>query len=1416
MWLRVYNAHTGKAIDINSEQFLSLPELKDALTMQHGVTSGQQILMTSRATQLRMANLSHETELYLFDRFLLANPSPSPPQSMSPLIPLNTQPFPNITNLKPTQAELVELFESRAAWSNGLFTRAESLNSTLAATLTEIKVIRRSVDVAMAHLTQHLTNIEKSFKDILGLAVSISQEHGATDWNVSLARLDHLNVIDSFGGGKLSAWVDHEKVKTIQRDLVFNNQNIRDRVRDIKFVSDKVSGDSEALQRDIEAWNDIERKLVDGWDNTSSILEDLQAIVQKINKDAEYIADLPNTPASIRSITRMASLHQREYLPTISGAVSELWEYNRNAQSRKSAVQISSLRHLHTLSIVQSRASPIRPDLASVERELEGSQASLGILRQMDSLPLIYGSLLIESIRRAVWNERIKTLTGEVAEEFATWKDDEQKRRTKWLKRFGGNLDNFEQNFANGVSADGVGGANTTAATTSMNSMYSLKNASASLFAVELNLICSKEEAVLGVTRDDIVAFIESLKHVEGTEAMLSEIQEMFAELDQTAQDRSTVSERRRERLFKTGSITEHMRNSMSVNRNDARQSSPGYDDDAAHLVQENKRLQEKVKGYESRVRRLEDLLHRQYRSPPAGSSGFFPSVVPIHPLAESRHNSVPLMDQQQQQQHQLLQYSRSSPPLSQSPRDISVRSDRSDRADGTTNGSASAMDLKAELQKLRAALDLERESSTRVRKQLEETEHNVRDIEVIKQDLLANLSQQEAEFQRERKSLNEEISFLKVRIYALEEEEQTLEDSRVDNEGLIANLEHALEVQQQRERDLEDIKSDLDAEIRSLRESLRMEREEVARMNVLLKDSLETENKLNTRIEELVDKLKVADFSCAKNVDLVREEKLRVEQELALAKSRLAVSEDEKSRAILESAVTRERAELLSQSVRSMWHIISGGVEDEPSHEELEAALKTKIEEQATVLTRLRDLESEVAQAKSAMRDLTTMYESRTLKARDLTQRLYTYYRRSRQLMDSLGIVYAGTKMVFNYPVVDDHLYKILPEKEREKRLAERSASTPDGDSTLSSIPDIDILYWMDSGENDVGDSSAEGDRYMHYLHAIDFDYDEFAAIVRERVKDAEYIASKWNKMARLYREKARRAKKDASEKIAYKSFKAGDLALFLPTSSKVNEANHAWAAFNDGAPYCFLRDDDAHSLDGRQWMVARISQMEEDMDITRSNDSIAMNPTTSENVTNMAVADGRRFVVDAIEVGKDIAVAQLATAASGTANAHHPQQRRTSALAAAAAKRTTRPELQDGSRSITAGGTATSPVFYGASYNASQSPVTHPNENELDSFDSKEAGMSGSDERTSLDQPSRDNIMSSQALSNSKAINCSTVGLDGSSTACLQTSQFPDHKDDDDDADDEEAVDDGDEDEVARPNVYNTQEQLPMPGGI
>ena len=73
-----------------------------------------------------------------------------------------------------------------------------------------------------------------------------------------------------------------------------------------------------------------------------------------------------------------------------------------------------------------------------------------------------------------------------------------------------------------------------------------------------------------------------------------------------------------------------------------------------------------------------------------------------------------------------------------------------------------------------------------------------------------------------------------------------------------------------------------------------------------------------------------------------------------------------------------------------------------------------------------------------------------------------------------------------------------------------------------------------------------------------------------------------------------------EAHEKIAYRGFKEGDLALFLPTR---NQATKPWAAFNVGAPHYFLRETDSHRLQHRDWLLARISKIEERVvDLSRS----------------------------------------------------------------------------------------------------------------------------------------------------------------------------------------------------------------------
>jgi autophagy-related protein 11 len=218
----------------------------------------------------------------------------------------------------------------------------------------------------------------------------------------------------------------------------------------------------------------------------------------------------------------------------------------------------------------------------------------------------------------------------------------------------------------------------------------------------------------------------------------------------------------------------------------------------------------------------------------------------------------------------------------------------------------------------------------------------------------------------------------------------------------------------------------------------------------------------------------------------------------------------------------------------------------------------------------------------------------SRTLKARDLTQRLYTQHTRCRQLLETLGLQIKSSS--------GSPLIRYGSEK-----------------SDFLEPNDLDLLYWMESG-----DSDEEADKYSRYLGRIVIDLDAFSQAITNRVRDAEKYAKKWQKEARAYRDKSKRASSEAENKIAYRQFKEGDLALFLPTNN-----GRPWAAFNVNAPHYFLREDEAHRLGGgRDWLLARITQVEE-----RTVD-VAGHPSDAEQHNPFDLADGLRwYYLDAIE---------------------------------------------------------------------------------------------------------------------------------------------------------------------------------------
>lgn len=195
----------------------------------------------------------------------------------------------------------------------------------------------------------------------------------------------------------------------------------------------------------------------------------------------------------------------------------------------------------------------------------------------------------------------------------------------------------------------------------------------------------------------------------------------------------------------------------------------------------------------------------------------------------------------------------------------------------------------------------------------------------------------------------------------------------------------------------------------------------------------------------------------------------------------------------------------------------------------------------------------------------LSARLAKRARRAEVVSQRLFTQAISLEKLLQQIG--YTVTRQQGGPMAVQK-----VPKAPGTSIVLSSSGPLPNKSAPESS-PYPEYVSWAASE-----DPETEGRLYdLLDADVASFDIDVFHEAIIKRIKDAEHLARKWQREARGYRDRFHRAQNEAQEKIAFRSFKEGDLALFLPTR---NQATRPWAAFNVGAPHYFLREQDSHSF--------------------------------------------------------------------------------------------------------------------------------------------------------------------------------------------------------------------------------------------
>ncbi|TID25038.1 hypothetical protein E2P81_ATG04144 [Venturia nashicola] len=1208
MSLRIYIIPTGDSIQSSGPPPTSLEGLRSWVAEATSIPNHHQILLTPKGRHVKLQTLLTETELYLYDRELFTVSNAKDAVQLSPLPePWSPEDFPDTLSNQNSLKSWQTLFKERRKWAADVFHTCKAIGDKAGDCIAKRGVIDQGLRIATLTHDGHMRTLEQKYKEGKAWLEEISRETPTDQqaWQDNLAKIDSIPAIPAFtpffeatetlvrkNSGKtsvddstLASFID----RTATTKAVTESQKILGRfhsqLQGCSLSIERMGIQYEELMKDLDTSQT--RSLRDDPEEPSRQLQEVQVIANKIAADCEHVLGLTNDAKSLAQASKIALLHTKNFCPSLRECAKEMDDLLKHVVEQNNATVQRALQNLQTIASIESLLAAVTKDLSSLQIPDE-SIATFDRVSLIGRLPLVYGSLLLEATRRKEWVDKMKHDSAALAEELAGYQEEEQKRRKRWFKG------------VNDVIGEGAEGK---------------------VLGMEINLK-GEDHPWPNISRQDLDDYMKHLQGTDGLESTVETLEQMIRDLD-----RPTKQQVKRAKAFKAGSLHEagFGKGSLMIRG-----------DDEVRLIKEaNLKLEEEVRGYKSRIRKLEDLLHRQShvnRLSMVNGSQNSPFAEPNTPITEA--------DRQ----------------LPGSPRPNDSMSRRSSIASHRFSSNVP----KEDKEMLRRVLQLESELASEkearaaltkaaaARRASDETIlRQIEEANSTKKDLLKNMEALQREFAEERRSLEDEISKYKLKVEEMEDELDRLLGSR-DNErtGIDVKVQSLVaELEQLRQDAAEDLRK---AENRaSTFEAAFNRREELdSERHVMLKgvySSLtdqpvpEDPTTVVSELEELAQRSANHVRELSQAVSLAKSENKNLQSLLESQRDdnsnlekKLEEQEDHIRSAQEELASEKEKASSLFSELESerehLKDLRSKFAEGETGSESLRQRIEeeqAKVNDMSAKLAEARShvngLDVELLSMQSKYRKLQDLYDAsgarlhqRSQRAKSISQRLYAQNDRLNRLLETLG---------FSVTFQENGMAVARTSKSGASTVLglgadgaasmHRSVAAPSSAlRLLDDLSDLSPLLWMekDSPEDEEA-------KFQDFMAKIDrFNLDTFSEAITKRIRDMEHTARKWQKEARAYRDKSQRVQSEAHERIAFRGFKAGDLALFLPTR---NQVSRPWAAFNIGAPHYFLKEQDSFRLANRDHLVARITKIDERIvDLTKA---------MGNSRTSHLAADGR-----------------------------------------------------------------------------------------------------------------------------------------------------------------------------------------------
>ncbi|KAK3203146.1 hypothetical protein GRF29_112g327511 [Pseudopithomyces chartarum] len=1177
MSLQIAVAHTGQRFDADPVGFISVDALKQWIATVVDIPPEHQILLTPRGKQVKLQALLTEKELFVYDRelsFASQDATEAPlPDGFTPHDPPDT--LSSHTDLRAWQT----LFQARRDWAFAVLEQSLSMSQAASQTFAEQATIEKATQVAVGNPGVHVKGLEQKHRE-------------AKVWfdGVEKEAIENLRRLDADYGQLGSIPAKGEFIQFLAKDLRSPQkpQGVRkpstsrtmplqdfldfDSIKQATGVSkaaresfkkhlSEMSGQVENVNAEYHelqgmAGQSQSRSLVDDSEEPVRLYNEIDQVANKVNSDLAHVMGLPSDPKSVAQVSKMALLHTRNFLPAIKEYSVEMSDLVRRSVEQKNNAVRHAVESMQGVASIGTKIASLHAELDNINLPQE-AMAAFELISLVGRLPFVYGTLMVESVRRREWTEKMQKDTSSLAEEMATFQEEEERRRKKWLKQ--------------------------------VSDVLNLDAVQTSPLHFEMN-IKSEINIWPEVTRDELKEYLKTLQGLEGQSTEAATLAQTIKDLD-----RPTRQQIKRAKAFKMGSVHEPAfgKDSQLMLRGD---------DEIRVLREANSKLEDELRGSKSRVRRLEDVLHRQNHLNRLSIGSGMPSFGPQSPADPS----TPTIET-------------ASPMI-----DHSRRSSVSSRRFSTNQG----QDDKRRIVRLEQELANEKEARANLEKEVQakkdgdlSLQGQMEEAVATKAELMENMKAQQKEFADERRSLEEEIQAYRGKIEEVEDElDRVLGSHDHERTGVDTKIQElAAEIEKVRKDAAEQIKhsaqrvADMRAELEQRKKS-DVERYELlsSAFNHLSPDTVVPEDTaaLAMQFEDLAQRSANHLHELQQAVAMAKAENesahRKANEQEADLKSKLVDQEQT-------SSSLREQLDKANAKVES----ITAELDEERHHlhdlrskfaegETGSEALRKRVEEEEEKVGRLR---IELAEEKSHSNSLdvelmhlqkkilkheefdSSRIHERLRRAKELSKRAYSQQDRLLRLVDALGYIIAfedGTMTLHRASKVGNST--TLSDTIGLSRSTATPSPTPLRQH-LDNYADLSFLHWTDST-----DPEEEDQRYHELTDNLNrFDLDIFCEFFAKRMRDIEYTARKFKHETRAYREKAKALHSESHNKIAYRSFKEARITKveerIVDLSKTLDSAGRAPTSTSDrsiASSAVSFEDDNPFELsDGLRWYL-------------------------------------------------------------------------------------------------------------------------------------------------------------------------------------------------------------------------------------